>query len=716
MSNTGSEINDNLNIDFKNLTEYILKSYLEASEDNMEVLALLDDNMSVIGTGKTEFYRDLQEFVQSFARDISQREKVRFEWQNFDFYERELDDKHVLVYGSVIILGKFESGYVCINMDTRFSILYGLVDGRWKLLHIHHSIPDKDQMENEEFPRTLGQQIEESRAAFYTLARNFKNVYLVNLKKETAKVLKFEAKYVVLPRMNADEEFSYNELIEPWIKTLVHQDDREMLSQALSIENLRKQLSGQDEYLGNYRSIANGSISYYQFNISKMAENSDIIILGFQNIDNIIKEHIETEKREREKEIAYQKELIAAKESADRANAAKTEFLLRMSHDIRTPINGIMGMLDIEDKYSNDVNKLTECRTKIRDASKLLLDLINEVLDMSKLESGKIILEEVPFDFRSLGKEVYYAIKKQADDRDIEIINKNCDVGNGYFVGSPVHIKRIIMNIVGNAVKYNKDHGKIYITCKVIYPNDDTSDMVNLKFICRDTGIGIGTEFINHIFEPFTQENKSSRTNYTGSGLGMSITKSIVDKMDGSITVQSVKGEGTVFEVVIPLRISESSNIRNEIEETPKELSLKDVTVILAEDNALNMEIAKFILEEDGANVIEAWNGKEAVERFASSGPNEIDAILLDIMMPVLGGYEASRQIRVLNRPDAKTVPIIAMTANAFAEDRIEAMNAGMNEHITKPLDSKKVVRTVIRLVENRSAPNSCQKMKSHPV
>lgn len=690
-------------MDFKLFTEYILKSYLEASEDNMEVLNVLDDNMSVIGTGKKEFYRDLQEFVQSFKDDISQRDNFHFEWKNFDFYERWLDEKNVLVYGSVVILGKFESGYVCINMDTRFTMLYGLSDDGWKLLHIHHSIPDKDQMENEEFPRSLGQQIEESKAAFYTLARNFKNVYLVNLKRETAKVLKFEADYVKLPKMNDKNEFSYNELLQPWVDTLVYPDDRETIRKALSIQNMKEQLSKQGEYIGNYRSIANGNVCYFQYNVCRMSDDSDTIILGVQNIDNIIKEHTEIERKEHEKEIAYQKELIAAKESADRANAAKTEFLLRMSHDIRTPINGIMGMLDIEDKYFNDIDKLTECRTKIRDASKLLLDLINEVLDMSKLETGEILLEEIPFDLHGLIREVYYALKKQADDRDIDIIFENCDVKNEYLIGSPVHLKRIIMNIIGNAIKYNKEHGKIYIDCCITKKDGYAANEVNLKFRCRDTGIGMSQEFLEHVFEPFTQEHKSSRTKYTGSGLGMSITKSIVDKMGGEISAQSVKGEGTTFVVTIPLKIGES----NDTDDTAKTAlnnnsSLKGATVILAEDNELNMEIAKFMLEEAGAHVIEAWNGKEAVEIFAGSKEKEIDAVLLDIMMPVLNGYEAARQIRAMDRPDARTVPIIAMTANAFAEDRMAAIKAGMNDHITKPLDSEKVIRTVMRFIESR--------------
>ncbi len=691
-------IEKNMNIDFKELTEYILKSYLNASEDNMQVIDLLDDSMSVIGTGKQEFYTNLEDFLKSFIADIKQREQVNFEWKNFKQYEEVLDETHVLVYGSVLILGTFECESICINMDTRFTILYGLVNGKWKVLHIHHSIPDKEQLENEEFPRTLGKQIEESQSVFNVLARNFKNVYLVNLKTGKARILKFETKYVQIPDIDHNQEISYDELIFPWIDTLVHQEDRNTLKEALSIQNLKEQLSNQEEYVGNYRSIAKGKISYYQYNACKLASREDVIILGFQNIDTIIEEHLAEDKKEREKEEAYQKELILAKENADRANVAKTEFLLRMSHDIRTPINGIMGMLDIEDKYFNDIDKLKDCRTKIRESSKILLDLINEVLDMSKLESGDIYIEHVPFDLLELSKEVFDTLNKQAKDKDITIIQDNCDVKITKLIGSPLHIKRLIMNIVDNAIKYNKDHGKIYITCNCNVSSDN-NQIARFEFKCRDTGIGMDEKFMNHVFEPFTQENISSRTKYVGTGLGMSIAKSIVEKMNGTISVESIKGEGATFFVTIPLEIA-TSLVRDNTTNTELEnSSIEGYNILLVEDNELNMEIAKFMLEEEKANVIEVWNGQEAVDIFSASKPNEFDAILMDIMMPIMDGYEATKEIRNLDREDAKKIPIIAMTANAFAEDKQKAIITGMNDHISKPIDSSKLVQIISKYV-----------------
>ncbi len=398
--------------------------------------------------------------------------------------------------------------------------------------------------------------------------------------------------------------------------------------------------------------------------------------------------------RDINEEVLMEQSLEETKKLAEAANAAKTEFLLRMSHDIRTPINGIMGMLDIGDKAPDDLERQADCRRKIRDASGILLDLINEVLDMSKLESGEIQIEHVPFDLIGTSREVYYAVSKPAEDRDIEIVQENCSAKTNRVLGSPLHYKRILMNIIGNAIKYNKDHGKIYINCRTFGGDQDT---VNFEFKCRDTGIGMDPEFLEHIFEPFTQENSNARTKYAGTGLGMSITKSLVDKMGGTITVESVKGEGTTFEVILPFEIDKNVPKACEAEPDTKPSSIKGMKILLVEDNELNMEIARFLLEEEGASVTEAWNGKEALDTFVNSSEDDIDVILMDVMMPVMDGYEATRKIRESDKPNARTIPIIAMTANAFVEDKAAALNAGMNEHIAKPLDVKKVVETIAK-------------------
>ena len=401
--------------------------------------------------------------------------------------------------------------------------------------------------------------------------------------------------------------------------------------------------------------------------------------------------------KENEDLKAALKELELTKQEAEKANRAKTEFLLRMSHDIRTPINGIIGMLEIAQRHKEDLEKQNECREKIKSSSMILLDLINEVLDMSKLESGEIVLEHEPFDLEKVSREVFYSVKKQADDRDIEIIQENCSAENARLIGSPLHLKRLMLNIIGNAVKYNKDHGKIYITCQELESDGKT---IQLEFKCRDTGIGMSPEFLEHIFEPFTQEKNSSRSKYAGTGLGMSIAKSLVDKMGGKITVESTKGEGTTFDVIIPFEIDHSAAKQKENKKDTQAYSIEGMNILLAEDNELNMEIAKLLLEEEGAKVTEAWDGQETVDLFEKSAVHEFDVILMDIMMPVLDGYEAAKKIRLLEREDAKTVPIIAMTANAFAEDKLASKKAGMNEHISKPFDTKLLVETLAKTVQ----------------
>ncbi len=385
-------------------------------------------------------------------------------------------------------------------------------------------------------------------------------------------------------------------------------------------------------------------------------------------------------------------ELEKTKKDAEIANEAKTTFLLNMSHDIRTPLNGIIGMLDIADHFPDDLEKQTECRGKIRKASKILLELVNDVLDRSKLESGEVVLEHIPFNLNTIVKDVYLSVDKLAEDNNVEIIEKNFQVEHTKLIGSPLHLKRIIMNIVSNAIKYNKENGKVYITYEEIECDGNT---IKLEFKCQDTGVGMSEEFQRHLFEPFAQENQSARSSYNGTGLGMSIVKSIVDKMNGTITVTSEKDKGSIFDVMIPIDINLSTEANVSKENNSEDYSIYGLNILLVEDNDLNMEIAEFLLEEYGANIIKAWNGKEAVDIYRRSKIGDIDVILMDVMMPIINGYEATKMIRSCNREDAKSIPIIAMTANAFVEDKIKAKEAGMSDYISKPFDEKLVIKTI---------------------
>ena len=403
------------------------------------------------------------------------------------------------------------------------------------------------------------------------------------------------------------------------------------------------------------------------------------------------------QKQEQEKDEKYKSELLIAAKKAEAANEAKTEFLQRMSHDIRTPINGICGLVNMADHYADDTEKQTEYRTKVKEASNLLLELVNEILDMSKLESDEVVLEEIPFNLSSISGEVFIVIEQMAAEQNIRIMWEKKEITHRDLIGSPGYVKRVMMNILSNAVKYNRENGQIYISCMEI-PSEQP-EMTTMEFVCRDTGIGMTEEFQKCVFEPFAQEHTGSRAKFTGTGLGLSISRKLVEKMGGTITFESEKGVGTTFVIRVPFKIDLDADKREEQKDV-FEKSIKGLHILLAEDNELNMEIAEFVLQNEGAGVTKAWDGQEAVELFRNSEPGEFDVILMDIMMPVMNGYETTKMIRSLDREDAKAIPIIAMTANAFTEDRIRAKEAGMDEHVAKPVDVELLIKVIHKLVK----------------
>ena len=385
---------------------------------------------------------------------------------------------------------------------------------------------------------------------------------------------------------------------------------------------------------------------------------------------------------------------MEAARKAESANVAKTKFLQRMSHDIRTPINGVMGMLEIIKKNREDHERVDDCLEKIHVSSEHLLSLINDVLDMSKLESGHMEPEHVPFDLDDLMKNVRTLNEAQVAKTSIVYTYSKISFAHAKLIGSPLHLRQILLNLFSNAAKYNKENGTIETYAEEIACDENTA---TFRFTIRDTGIGMSEDFVNNeLFEPFTQEKQDARTQYQGTGLGMSIVKELIEKMNGTITVESVLGEGSAFTVTLPFEIDKHPSAQA-ANGAADETALHGLKVLLAEDNELNMEIAEFFLEDMGAETMQAWNGKEAVEAFRNSAPGEIGVILMDIMMPVMDGLEAVQRIRALDRPDAKTVPIIAMTANAFSEDVERSRKAGMTEHLSKPLNAETLKKAILR-------------------
>ena len=386
------------------------------------------------------------------------------------------------------------------------------------------------------------------------------------------------------------------------------------------------------------------------------------------------------------------------KEDAVSANETKGRFLSSISHDIRTPLNGIQGMLRIADAFPDNMKKQKECRDKIWIASNYLVSLVNNVLNMNRLENSTIELSEKPFNLVDLLMEITAMTNIQIDAQGLHSVVdwKPGYIKHRYLIGSEEGISRILLNLNSNAIKYNKKGGTVYCRCKELRCDGETAWF---EFVTEDTGIGMEEEFLRHAFEPYTQEQHISLNSINGVGLGLTIVKETVALMGGTIQVESKINEGTRYTIVLPFKVDHHPKI----DDDPKEhLSLKGKKALLAEDNNLNMEIARFQLEQEEIEVFTASNGKEAVEMFEASQPGFYDIILMDIMMPVMDGLEATRRIRSMNRRDAMTIPIVAMSANAFQEDVEKSLAAGLNEHLTKPLDEKKLTETMKKYLGNK--------------
>lgn len=405
-------------------------------------------------------------------------------------------------------------------------------------------------------------------------------------------------------------------------------------------------------------------------------------------------------KRRVEQEIkdeAFRKESERLTREAIRANEAKTDFLRRMSHDIRTPINGIRGMVKIGEYYYDDPEVQKECREKIWNASGYLLDLVNDILDMNKLTTSEPVWKDESFVMSELLDEIGEFMSVQAKEAGILLVFDAKNITHDYLYGCRVQFKRILTNLINNAIKYNKADGKVVLTCIETGCDDDTA---RFELKCSDTGIGMDEEFIQKMYEPFEREKQFDSNNSEGVGLGLAIVKKIIDRAGWNISVESKKGEGTTFTVNVDFKISEKAKKETDSLKTSGERKLDGINVLVAEDNKINTEIVEFILKVAGANVTSVSDGEQAVEAFKNSEVGEIDVVLMDVMMPVVDGLTATREIRVMNRSDAVTVPIIAMTASAFAEDVENARTAGMDAHIAKPIDGDKLINCIVRLVK----------------
>lgn len=485
--------------------------------------------------------------------------------------------------------------------------------------------------------------------------------------------------------MCADTMDSAKEWFADVLAKFVESSCKDVLAEFFNLNTLEERLESKSSISREYLAL-DGIWRRASFVVEERDESDFVTEVLY--LEQIIEE-------EKQSELAEQQELKKAVEEARRENAAKSDFLSKMSHDIRTPLNGLLGMLENAEKNLSNPEKVRYCHERMRYAASHLLALVNDILDIRKLEDGELSFERTPYDIREVLESCWSMLEMQAIKSDVTLQPiSSGSVTHPYLIGSPLYIRQIFMNILSNAIKYNKPGGKIQIRVETVEQQEQT---IIYKFMISDTGIGMTPEFQEHIFEPFVQEDSEAHNDYNGSGLGMAIVHHLVEEMGGNIQVNSQKDIGTTFTLTLPFTIDEHKDTLPKIVEIESEVDLSGTHVLVVEDNELNLEIIVFSLEEAGIRVSQARNGKEAVAFFERSIPGEIEAILMDIRMPVMNGLEAAEEIRSLDRSDAATVPIIALSANAFVEDIQKSKKAGMNEHLGKPLEMEKVLKTIAK-------------------
>ena len=474
-----------------------------------------------------------------------------------------------------------------------------------------------------------------------------------------------------------------------WLQQMIHTHVRPEFIEAVDVYNdldtLEKRLQEQRLLYVEYQDMSGTWFS------------SQMIPQSYNKAGQVLSVIIATKNItvDKQRELAYQEQLRQTADEAQAASIAKTDFLRRMSHDIRTPLNGILGLLEMADYYAEDTAKLKELRAKVLENTHYLLDLSNDVLEMNKIESGEIRLAHKCFDVQQMVKSLADMTEAQAKMRNLKV-ERDISVEHNYVVGSPVHVRQILANLTSNAVKYNKAGGTIDLSAKELRCEGDN---VWVQFICADTGIGMGEEFQKHAFDLFAQENAEARTTYVGTGLGLAIVKRLTELMGGTLEFSSTKNVGTTFKITLPFKLGQKPCPAQQQLKDGK-VSLQGMKVLLVEDNALNMKIEEFMLEREGAVITKAFNGQEAVNIFDESDPGDFDIVLMDIMMPVMDGLTATRTMRALNHPDAQTIPIIALSANAFAEDEEASRKAGFNGHLAKPLVAEKLFAIMRQYVQ----------------
>ena len=661
--------------DFKLLTRQLLETYLGSDTlSDVAIQDFLDSNASIIGTGKQEFFKNIEHFLNSFKFDVEKRKNIHFEFKDLEIEENIVDDQCVFVYGSVQIYGLYDKAVPIMHLDSRFTIVYGIRDGKWKVLHIHHSIPDKEQLEDEEFPITLGRQVQQARHEVEALSAGYSIITLINLETGDVELIKGNN----IPGLNGRyTQIDHNILLEQ-VNRLIAEPFRESSVEFYDSKTIAKRLEGKNSLFHTCEKT-DGTWILSMIVPQKYDENGRVVSVLLANRD-----FTEEKKRELKQEEALRQEKI----KAEKANEAKSIFLFNMSHDIRTPINAIVGYSQLMKKELTNP-KLVHYQEMIEQSSKLLLSIINNVLDMARVESGKMELDENYNVVGNILQVVCDAFEGEATRKNIEI-TRNISVKHKHVMVDATKMQEILSNLISNAIKYTPEDGHVSIDIQELECEREGYVLFQTKV--SDTGIGMSEDFLPSLFELFARERNTTISKIPGTGLGMAIVKNFVDLMDGSIEVESELGEGSTFTITIPHKIADKDYTNRNIESSNvSDIDFKGKRILLAEDNKLNAEITTTILSEMGFEVKAVEDGILCVNEMQHQPANTYDLILMDIQMPNMDGYKATHCIRRLFQPEKANIPIIAMSANAFEEDKKKAFDVKMNDYITKPIDFQKM-------------------------
>ena len=666
--------------DFKKLTEQLLQLYSNAeSVNDLGLENYFDENISLIGTGKHEIYRNLHEFLESFKFDVKQRGKIRIETQNLQQKEERLDDDHVLVHGTVDFIGLFKDGSICFKMGTRFTIIYKRINGKWLVQHLHQSVPDQEQMKGEEFPLTLGKQVKKTRQALHALGTAYYHISSLNLKTKKVELVKRSRKTA----MDIEEDSADWDPQFEIIKDVIAEPFVQKYIEFFDIQTMAARLHNKESMSYEFKK-KDGSWFLSMVVPQTYDKNRNITSVLIANRD------VTDEKL---RELRQEEELQEAKLKAECANKAKSSFLFNMSHDIRTPMNAIIGYADLASRHLKETEKLDRYFEKIQICGERLLSLLGNVLDLARIENNKVEMEYAVSNVYECFENCVAMFQQQAESKN-QTLSLTEQIRYPYVYMDVAHLSEICFNIISNAIKYTNTGGTI--SCNVVQKSCEKEDWCNTIITITDNGIGMSEEFQKHIFETFERERSSTSSHIEGSGIGMGITKKLVELMDGTIEVKSKQGEGSTFTVTIPCRkASKEDSMVKKNDNLCNKNCLNGVRILLVEDNEINTEIATELLTEEGCIVETANNGAACIDMLEKADADYYKIILMDIQMPVMNGYDAASAIRKMKDTKKAGIPIIAMTANVFAEDIQKCLLAGMNDYVAKPVDMNILVPTM---------------------